>query len=122
VLDSLCHKLARPARVTRCLHLVDDWYLPWFNFLLHEVNAHQICQMAGLCGAGGFMKVRKKVFDDLCRLSLHVNGMSKLAVRSDWVDGLIRFFTGCIFILLIISPHSKLSLLSFTKCEVLFLE
>lgn len=68
------------------------------------------------------MKVRKKVFDDLCRLSLHVNGMSKLAVRSDWVDGLIRFFTGCIFILLIISPHSKLSLLSFTKCEVLFLE
>jgi saposin len=56
-LESICKKLDRSDRVQHCLHIVDDWYLPWFNFLLHEINPHQICQMAGLCGNGGFMRV-----------------------------------------------------------------
>ena len=41
------------------MHIVDDYYIPWFNFLLHEVNPELICSMVGLCGSGsnGFMQV-----------------------------------------------------------------
>ena len=46
-------------RVKHCLHIVDDYYIPWFNFLLHEVNPKLICGMVGLCGGNGFMKVGK---------------------------------------------------------------
>ena len=57
VLDALCQKLDRPNRVKHCLHIVDDYYIPWFNFLLHEVNPELICSVVGLCGSEGFMKV-----------------------------------------------------------------
>ena len=57
VLEALCKKLDRTSRVKHCLHIVDDYYIPWFNFLLHEVNPKLICGMVGLCGGNGFMKV-----------------------------------------------------------------
>ena len=85
VLEALCQKLDRPnrsvvckstefkkdlisqfsysfvsfCRVQHCMHIVDDYYIPWFNFLLHEVNPQLICSMVGLCGSGnsGFMQV-----------------------------------------------------------------
>ena len=57
VLEALCQKLDRPQRVKHCLHIVDDYYVPWFNFILHEINPRQICSMVGLCGGNGFMKV-----------------------------------------------------------------
>ena len=37
-------------------------YLPWFNYILHEIDPHAICSFAGLCGADKeFMKVKTKV-------------------------------------------------------------
>ncbi len=48
-LEAICKKLDKPDRVKHCLHVVDDWYVPWFQYLLHEVNPHQICLMVGLC-------------------------------------------------------------------------
>jgi len=61
VLEALCQKLDRTSRVKHCLHIVDDYYLPWFNFLLHEINPKQICAMVGLCGGSGFMKVNEQI-------------------------------------------------------------
>eukprot|EP00094_Tigriopus_californicus_P010505 TCALIF_10133-PA protein Name:"Similar to PSAP Prosaposin (Bos taurus)" AED:0.01 eAED:0.01 QI:34/1/0.87/1/0.85/0.87/8/809/757 len=57
VLETICHKLGRSDRIQHCLHIVDDYYLPWFNFLLNEVNPRMICSMAGLCGQGEFLQV-----------------------------------------------------------------
>lgn len=53
VLESLCKKLDKPSRIQHCLHIVDDWYLPWFNYLLHEVNPKELCGFVGLCHAQG---------------------------------------------------------------------
>ena len=62
VLDGLCHKLSNSARVNRCLHIVDDYYVPWFDFLAHEVNPQEACTVVGICGADapGFMEVLTK--------------------------------------------------------------
>ena len=49
VLESLCKKLDKPSRVSHCLHIVDDWYLPWFNYLLHEIQPKELCGFVGLC-------------------------------------------------------------------------
>ena len=57
VLDSICRTLGQPERIDRCLHIVDDYYIPFFNYLIHEVNPRTACATVGLCGAGGFMKV-----------------------------------------------------------------
>ena len=57
VLDSMCRTLGQPERIDRCLHIVDDYYIPFFNYLIHEVNPRTACATVGLCGAGGFMKV-----------------------------------------------------------------
>jgi hypothetical protein len=57
VLEALCKKLDRTDRVDRCLHIVDDYYVPWFNYLLHQVDPHAICSLVGLCGNNGFMQV-----------------------------------------------------------------
>ena len=54
VLEGLCRHLDKTDRVQHCLHIVDDYYLPWFNFLLHEINPRAICQFVGLCGNGRF--------------------------------------------------------------------
>jgi hypothetical protein len=52
VLEALCHKM-KAERVDQCLHLVDDYYLPWFNYILHDLNAKTACSMMGLCGNNG---------------------------------------------------------------------
>eukprot|EP00096_Caligus_rogercresseyi_P013799 TRINITY_DN63_c0_g1_i3.p1 TRINITY_DN63_c0_g1~~TRINITY_DN63_c0_g1_i3.p1 ORF type:complete len:762 (-),score=180.48 TRINITY_DN63_c0_g1_i3:208-2493(-) len=52
VLDALCNKLHDTDRVNRCLHIVDDYYIPMFNFLAHEVQPKVICQIFGLCRNG----------------------------------------------------------------------
>lgn len=57
VLEAICHKLGSSDRVQHCLHIVDDYYLPWFHYLMNEVNPHVICSMAGLCGQGEFLKI-----------------------------------------------------------------
>ena len=49
ILEALCHKM-KPNRVDHCLHIVDDYYLPWFNFILHQLNPKVACKMMGLCG------------------------------------------------------------------------
>ncbi len=58
VLEALCHKLGSGDRVDSCLKVVDEYYLPWFNYLLHNINPEVICNAIGLCGPGEFMKVR----------------------------------------------------------------
>ena len=57
VLEGLCRHLDKQERVQHCLHIVDDYYLPWFNFLLHEINPHAICQFVGLCGNNQFFRL-----------------------------------------------------------------
>ena len=79
VLESICKRMDKPERVKHCLHIVDDWYMhrfqqrktfrfehdscsryiPWFQYLLHEINPRQICSLVGLCGNSGFMRVSK---------------------------------------------------------------
>lgn len=49
VLETLCHKM-KPDRVDHCLHIVDDYYIPWFNYILHELNPTTACTLFGLCG------------------------------------------------------------------------
>ena len=57
VLDSICRTLGQPDRIDRCLNIVDNYYIPFFNFLIHELNPRTACQAVGLCGPGGFLKV-----------------------------------------------------------------
>ncbi len=52
VLDALCHKMKTQEKVDRCLHIVDDYYIPWFNYLAHELNPKVVCTMFGLCPGG----------------------------------------------------------------------
>merc|ERR1712223_1620335 len=48
VLEALCHKM-KPKRVDHCLHIVDDYYIPWFNYILHSLNPKTACTIMGLC-------------------------------------------------------------------------
>merc|ERR1712004_437668 len=32
-----------------CKHVVDDYYIPAFNFLRHEIDPHLLCSLVGLC-------------------------------------------------------------------------
>jgi len=48
VLEALCHKM-KPKRVDHCLHIVDDYYIPWFSYILHTLNPKTVCTMMGLC-------------------------------------------------------------------------
>ncbi len=38
---------------------MNDYYVPWFDFLAHEVNPEEVCSVVGLCGANaaGFLEV-----------------------------------------------------------------
>merc|ERR1712223_1932064 len=47
-LEALCHKM-KPKRVDHCLHIVDDYYIPWFNYILHSLNPKTACTIMGLC-------------------------------------------------------------------------
>eukprot|EP00095_Tigriopus_kingsejongensis_P007881 maker-scaffold127_size327531-snap-gene-2.26 protein:Tk07881 transcript:maker-scaffold127_size327531-snap-gene-2.26-mRNA-1 annotation:"saposin isoform 1" len=59
VMDAICQKLDKADRVQHCLHIVDDYYVPWFNYLLHEVNPSMVCSMVGLCGSPGFLEINE---------------------------------------------------------------
>ena len=59
ILEALCHKM-KPERVQHCLHIVDDYYLPWFNYILHELNPKTACSLMGLCN-GQFLELNPKV-------------------------------------------------------------
>ena len=62
VLEALCHKM-KPERVQHCLHIVDDYYIPWFNYILHELNPKTVCTLMGLCNGvnGQFLQTNPDV-------------------------------------------------------------
>lgn len=43
----------KPERVDHCLHIVDDYYIPWFNYILHQLNPKSACTLMGLCKEAG---------------------------------------------------------------------
>jgi len=49
MLDGICEKLDK-RNADHCKHVVDDYYIPAFEFLKNEINPHTICSLAGLCG------------------------------------------------------------------------
>jgi len=62
VLDSICKKLGQPDRINRCLHIVDDYYIPFFNYVLNELNAKEACAALGLCKANtAFFQVEESI-------------------------------------------------------------
>ena len=62
VLEQICRTLGQPDRIDRCLNIVDNYYIPFFNFLIHELNPRTACSAVGLCGPGGFLKVNQKIY------------------------------------------------------------
>ena len=52
--------MLQPDRIDRCLHIVDDYYIPFFNYILNELDSHQACAALGLCKSNGadFFAVR----------------------------------------------------------------
>ena len=56
VLESICRTLGQPDRINRCLHIVDDYYIPFFDYVAHELNPKSLCTAVGLCGSGGFLQ------------------------------------------------------------------
>ena len=49
VLEALCNKMPNSERRAHCLHIVDDYYIPIFNYILHELDPKTLCTLAGLC-------------------------------------------------------------------------
>ena len=50
ILDGLCDKLDTK-RSTHCKHIVDDYYMPLFNYI-KNVDPHMICSLVGICHNG----------------------------------------------------------------------
>ena len=48
LLDGICEKLDKN-NADHCKHVVDDYYIPAFNFLRHEIDPHLLCSLVGLC-------------------------------------------------------------------------
>merc|ERR1712223_1216565 len=48
LLDGICEKLDKK-NADHCKHVVDDYYIPAFNFLRHEIDPHLLCSLVGLC-------------------------------------------------------------------------
>ena len=48
VLEALCNKMSAERR-DHCLHIVEDYYIPIFNYILHELDPKMLCTLAGLC-------------------------------------------------------------------------
>merc|ERR1712147_554673 len=48
LLDGICEKLDKN-NADHCKHVVDDYYMPAFNFLRHEIDPHLLCSLVGLC-------------------------------------------------------------------------
>jgi len=59
ILDSICERVDKK-NAAHCKHIVDDYYIPAFQFIKNEINPHTVCSLVGLCGSGGFMKVSPK--------------------------------------------------------------
>merc|ERR1719158_2829042 len=54
-MDGICEKLDKK-NVDHCKHIVDDYYIPAFEFLRNELDPHMLCSVVGLCGESGFLK------------------------------------------------------------------
>ena len=57
VLESICKSLGQPERIQRCLKIVDNYYIPLFNYILNELNPHTVCAAVDLCGSGEFFEL-----------------------------------------------------------------
>jgi len=55
LMDGICEKLDKK-NVDHCKHIVDDYYIPAFEFLRNELDPHMLCSVVGLCGESGFLK------------------------------------------------------------------
>lgn len=54
ILDGLCHQTGKFSK--NCLALVDEYYLPVYNFLMSEIQPKEICEAVGLCGFNSVFK------------------------------------------------------------------
>merc|ERR1719481_574628 len=50
LLDGICEKLDSK-NADHCKHIVDDYYIPAFEFLRNELNPSWLCSIVGLCPA-----------------------------------------------------------------------
>merc|ERR1712002_947915 len=48
MLDGICEKLDKN-NADHCKHVVDDYYIPAFEFIKNEIDPHAICSLVGLC-------------------------------------------------------------------------
>jgi len=60
LLDGICERLDKN-NADHCKHIVDQYYIPFFEFLRNEIDPETVCSMAGLCGPGGFFEVSDAV-------------------------------------------------------------
>ncbi len=62
-LQRLLMKLApdSDSREAQCLHIVDDYYIPIFNYLAHQIDPRGTCALFGLCDDGEFLKVKSRM-------------------------------------------------------------
>jgi len=74
LMDGICEKLDK-SNAEHCKHVVDEYYIPFFEFLRNEIDPHTVCAMVGLCGPGSFMQVGTDV-----PLSLLSRGNNQVAV------------------------------------------
>jgi len=56
LMDGICEKLDKK-NSEHCMHIVDDYYIPAFEFLRNEIDPHTVCSVAGLCGNSGFLQI-----------------------------------------------------------------
>ena len=48
LLDGICEKIDTK-NAAHCKHIVDDYYIPAFQFIKNELKPHMLCSMVGLC-------------------------------------------------------------------------
>jgi len=48
LLDGICDRLDTK-NSAHCKHIVDDYYIPAFEFIRNELDPHMLCSMVGLC-------------------------------------------------------------------------
>jgi len=56
LMDGICEKLDKKNQ-DHCKHIVDDYYIPAFEFLRNELDPHMLCSVVGLCGNSGFLQI-----------------------------------------------------------------
>ena len=50
LLDGVCEKLDKN-NADHCKHIVDDYYIPAFQFIRTQLKPHMLCSLVGLCPA-----------------------------------------------------------------------